>query len=177
MKPNRQSLLLMVLAGWVAVAGSSGEPFERVAPLLDANGGDSMMPYIGVPFGAVLHVLMTCIPEMGIARFDAKYAKLIGHAGSTLVEAAEIRLGSHYGNAVLRIRTVNQAKKNTHVASVEVKGVELKKQQIRHADLVRGGELVFTMTKGEPCCSWATDPKEGIRLPVGDRQDEVCRIL
>lgn len=58
------------------------EPLDWVDPMLGTTGPAGMMPYVGEPFGAVQHVPMTRISEVGITSFDSKDRLLLGHVGS-----------------------------------------------------------------------------------------------
>jgi predicted alpha-1,2-mannosidase len=62
--------------------------------------------------------------------------------GSPLFDAAEVRLGK---NRTLRVRAIGNAPDRPYVQSVRWNGKPWTKNWIAHADLVHGGELVFTM--------------------------------
>ncbi|MES3098669.1 GH92 family glycosyl hydrolase [Sphingomonas faeni] len=62
--------------------------------------------------------------------------------GSPLFDAAEVQLGK---NRTLRVRAIGNAPDRPYVQSVRWNGKPWTKNWIAHADLVRGGELVFTM--------------------------------
>ena len=65
--------------------------------------------------------------------------------GSPLVRSAVLRFGSPYPAAELRIVVRNHAPDRWRVGRVTLNGIELSNWRVRHADLVRGGELVFEM--------------------------------
>jgi predicted alpha-1,2-mannosidase len=62
--------------------------------------------------------------------------------GSPLFDAAEVRLG---GGKTLKVRAIGNAPDRPYVQSVRRNGKPWTRNWIAHADLVRGGELVFTM--------------------------------
>lgn len=62
--------------------------------------------------------------------------------GSPLFDRAEMQLG---GGRTLRIRAVGNAPDRPYVQSVTWNGKPWTRNWIRHADLAKGGELVFTM--------------------------------
>ena len=63
--------------------------------------------------------------------------------GSPNVDAAEITLSN--GNT-LSVTAVNQSAKNIYVKSVTLNGVEITDNYLTHAQLMAGGDLVFTMS-------------------------------
>ena len=63
--------------------------------------------------------------------------------GSPLVKEATLRFGDPYAPAELAIRVKNYAPERWRVRRVMLNGIELKERRVRHADLVKGGELVF----------------------------------
>ena len=65
--------------------------------------------------------------------------------GSPVVRSATLRFGAPYGTAELKIVVKNAAPARTVVRRVTLNGTELKSRRVMHADLVRGGELVFEM--------------------------------
>ena len=65
--------------------------------------------------------------------------------GSPLVKSAVLRFGAPYASATLSIVTKGYAPDRWRVRRVTLNGRELKDWRIRHADLVKGGELVFEM--------------------------------
>lgn len=65
--------------------------------------------------------------------------------GSPLVQGATLRFGAPYAPATLRIVVRNGAPDRWRVRRVTLNGHELGDGRVRHADLVRGGELVFEM--------------------------------
>ena len=65
--------------------------------------------------------------------------------GSPLVKSATIWFGAPYAKATLRIFVVNYAPERWRVRRVTLNGKELSNWRVRHADLVRGGDLVFEM--------------------------------
>ena len=66
--------------------------------------------------------------------------------GSPLVRGARLRIGAPYPLATLEIRVRNYAPDRWRVARVTLNGRELKDWRVRHADLVKGGVLEFTMS-------------------------------
>ncbi|BDD08019.1 sugar hydrolase [Fulvitalea axinellae] len=69
--------------------------------------------------------------------------------GSPAVEEAEVLLPN---GSTLKIVAENQSKKNVYVEKVELNGVDISGTEIRHGDLLKGGELRFYM---------ADKPKKG----------------
>ena len=65
--------------------------------------------------------------------------------GSPIVRGATLRFGSSPTAATLRIRVENYAATHWRVRRVRLNGKELANWRVRHADLVKGGELVFEM--------------------------------
>lgn len=65
--------------------------------------------------------------------------------GSPLVRSATLRFGAPYAGATLRIAVRNYAPNRWRVKCVALNGRELSDWRVRHADLVKGGELVFEM--------------------------------
>ena len=65
--------------------------------------------------------------------------------GSPLVRSAVLRLGAPYAPAELRIRVDGYSPDRWRVKRVTLNGVPLARWRVRHADLVRGGDLVFEM--------------------------------
>ena len=65
--------------------------------------------------------------------------------GSPLVRGATLRFGAPYAPATLRIVVRNGAPDRGRVRRVTLNGRELADWRVRHADLVKGGELVFEM--------------------------------
>ena len=63
--------------------------------------------------------------------------------GSPNINSAEIAL--HNGKT-LKISTVNQSDKNIYVEKVTFNGKELEDIYITHDELIKGGEIVFTMS-------------------------------
>ncbi len=63
--------------------------------------------------------------------------------GSPNVDSAEITLGN---GSTLKITALNQSAENVYVESVTLNGVELEGTYVTHAQLMAGGELVFTMS-------------------------------
>lgn len=63
--------------------------------------------------------------------------------GSPNIDSAEITLSN--GNT-LSIKAVNQGEENVYVKSVTLNGTEIVDNYITHAQLMDGGELVFTMS-------------------------------
>lgn len=62
--------------------------------------------------------------------------------GRPLLSEGELQLEN--GNSVI-FRALNQNKKNKYVQSIEWNGIELNRNYITHSELLKGGELVFTM--------------------------------
>lgn len=69
--------------------------------------------------------------------------------GSPLVRGATLRFDAPYAPAMLRIVVRNGAPDRWRVRRVTLNGRELGDGRVRHADLVRGGELVFEMATEE----------------------------
>ena len=65
--------------------------------------------------------------------------------GSPLVRSATLRIGAPYPPAVLKIVVRNYAPERWRVRRVTLDGRELSGWRVRHADLVKGGELCFFM--------------------------------
>ncbi len=63
--------------------------------------------------------------------------------GSPNIDSAEVTLAN--GNT-LKIIALNQSDKNIYVEKVTLNGVELEGTYITHEELMKGGELVFTMS-------------------------------
>lgn len=63
--------------------------------------------------------------------------------GSPLVKSATLKLDK---KKTLRITVKNQSEKNVYVQSVTFNGKKLTHWEIAHSDLMKGGELVFTMS-------------------------------
>lgn len=63
--------------------------------------------------------------------------------GSPNVDSAEIALSN--GNT-LKVTAINQGAKNIYVEKVTLNGVELEGPYVTHDELMKGGELVFTMS-------------------------------
>ena len=65
--------------------------------------------------------------------------------GSPLVRGATLRFGAPYASATLKIVVRNYAPERWRVRRVTLNGRELADWRVRHAELVKGGELVFEM--------------------------------
>ena len=65
--------------------------------------------------------------------------------GSPTVKRAKLHLGSPYPNATMEIRVEGYALDRWRVRRALLNGVELKDWRIAHADVVKGGVLVFEM--------------------------------
>lgn len=65
--------------------------------------------------------------------------------GSPLVKGATLTFGAPYPEATLKIVVRDYAPDRWRVKRVTLNGRELANWRVRHADLVRGGELVFEM--------------------------------
>ena len=63
--------------------------------------------------------------------------------GAPQVPGVELKLGR--GDAVLRVVAKNWAPGNVHVRSISFRGKPVVGHSIRHADMVKGGDLVFEM--------------------------------
>ena len=68
--------------------------------------------------------------------------------GSPIVKRARLHFGSPYPPAMLEIRVKDYAPDRWRVKRATLNGVELKDWRISHADIVKGGELVFEMCSG-----------------------------
>jgi len=66
--------------------------------------------------------------------------------GSPLVRSATLRFGAPYAPATLRISVRNYAPGRWRVRRVMLNGRALSDWRVKHADLVKGGELCFEMT-------------------------------
>ena len=66
--------------------------------------------------------------------------------GSPIVRSATLKIGAPYSPAVLRIVAQNYSPARWRVKRVTLNGRELSTWRVRHADLVKGGTLVFEMT-------------------------------
>lgn len=65
--------------------------------------------------------------------------------GSPIVKSAVLKIGAPYPEATLRISVLNYAPDRWRVKQVTLNGRILSGWRVRHADLVKGGELVFEM--------------------------------
>lgn len=65
--------------------------------------------------------------------------------GSPLVKSATLKIGAPYAPATLRITVRNYAPERWRVKRATLNGHELSTWRVRHADLVKGGDLVFEM--------------------------------
>lgn len=63
--------------------------------------------------------------------------------GSPAVQDAKLQLGN---GQMLAIKAINQSDKNVFVKKVTLNGKEIKDYKIKHADLIKGGELIFYMS-------------------------------
>ncbi|WP_442946110.1 GH92 family glycosyl hydrolase [Olivibacter sp. CPCC 100613] len=63
--------------------------------------------------------------------------------GSPAVQDAKLQLGN---GQMLAIKAINQSEKNVFVKKVTLNGKEIKDYKIKHADLIKGGELIFYMS-------------------------------
>ena len=63
--------------------------------------------------------------------------------GSPLVKSAQVNLEN---GKVLKVRAENQYAKNVYVKEVRWNGIPLEGLTVDHRDLMKGGELVFTMS-------------------------------
>ena len=68
--------------------------------------------------------------------------------GSPIVKGAKLRIGAPYKAATFEIKVVNYAPDRWRVRRVTLNGRELSDFRIRHADIVKGGTLVFEMDGG-----------------------------
>lgn len=73
--------------------------------------------------------------------------------GSPQVEKATLHLGPHYNNRSFSIIAKNHSKENIYIQSATLNGRPLKKAFLTHQDIVKGGELVFSMSS-EPNKEW-----------------------
>ena len=78
--------------------------------------------------------------------------------GSPVVRGAKIRIGAPYAPAVFEIRVANYAPDRWKVRRVTLDGRELRDFRLRHADIVRGGVLVFEMDDGESSVETVREP-------------------
>ena len=65
--------------------------------------------------------------------------------GSPLVKGVRLHFGSPYPSATLEIRVKGYSPDRWRVRRVTLNGIELKDWRVSHADIVKGGELVFEM--------------------------------
>ena len=65
--------------------------------------------------------------------------------GSPAVKSAALKLGTGASQTTLNIRVRNYAPDRVYVKRATLNGKELADGVLRHADLMRGGELVFEM--------------------------------
>ena len=70
--------------------------------------------------------------------------------GSPLVRSATLKVGAPFAPATFRVVVRNQSRDNWRVRSVTLDGRPLTGGRLRHADIVKGGELVFEMDDGLP---------------------------
>ena len=68
--------------------------------------------------------------------------------GSPLVRSATLKVGAPFAPATFRVVVRNQSRDNWRVRSVTLDGRPLTGGRLRHADIVKGGELVFEMDDG-----------------------------
>ena len=66
------------------------------------------------------------------------------YIGSPCVESAAIALEN---GKTLNVRAIDQSEKNIYVKSVTLNGKPLAEPYLTHAEIMNGGELVFTMSK------------------------------
>ena len=104
------------------------ERFSADADGLDGNddGGTLSAWYV---FGA-----LGFYPQAGTDRY---------WVGSPLVDGAEVTLP---GGSTLKITVNNQSEKNAYVSAVTLNGAPVTDAEFTHADILNGGELVFTMS-------------------------------
>ena len=76
--------------------------------------------------------------------------------GTPLADKAELTFdnGKHF-----TVRAVNLSKQNLYVQKVTLNGKPYTKTYILHSDLLKGGELVFTMGP-DPSHTWGTNIKD-----------------
>ena len=67
--------------------------------------------------------------------------------GSPLVRSATVQIGAPFKPATFRVIVKNQSRDNYRVKSVTFNGKPITDWKIRHADIIKGGELVFEMGK------------------------------
>ena len=65
--------------------------------------------------------------------------------GGPLFDEAEIRLGAPYAPVVFKVVALNQSAGNLYVQSASLNGSPLARPFLTHADIVKGGTLMFTM--------------------------------
>lgn len=63
------------------------------------------------------------------------------------------------GGKRFTVRATNLSSKNFYIQSVTLNGAPYDKTYLRHADIVKGGELTFAMGP-EPNQKWGTGPHE-----------------
>lgn len=90
--------------------------------------------------------------------------------GSPLVQRALLRFGAPYPSAELRIEARGNAPDCWRVRRVTLNGREIPDRRVRHADLVRGGTLVFEMAAAS-----APSAEEGLPKIGDDHTGESCR--
>ena len=65
--------------------------------------------------------------------------------GSPLFDEAAIAIGAPYAPAVFKVAAQNQSSANRYIQSAALNGVPITRPFLRHADIVKGGSLVFAM--------------------------------
>jgi len=65
--------------------------------------------------------------------------------GCPLFDEATMAIGAPYAPAVFKVVAKNQSPENRYIQSAALNGVPLDRPFLRHADIVKGGELVFAL--------------------------------
>jgi predicted alpha-1,2-mannosidase len=65
--------------------------------------------------------------------------------GSPLFDEATLAIGAPYAPAVFKVVAQNQSSANRYIQSAALNGVPVDRPFLRHADIIKGGSLVFTM--------------------------------
>jgi len=79
--------------------------------------------------------------------------------GSPLFDEAEIVIGAPYAPARFKVVAKNQSPDNRYIRSASLNGRPLTRPFLRHADIVKGGTLVFEMGP-EPNQAWGAEDGE-----------------
>ena len=89
--------------------------------------------------------------------------------GSPLVRSATLKVGAPFAPATFRVVVRNQSRDNWRVRSVTLDGRPLTGGRLRHADIVKGGELVFEMDDGLPRARPAAGRFRQLLVPLHQR--------